>query len=82
MKPPTRTARMLPGPRWPWLDCKQPGASQALPEPMQDALGDGQDDLVVVLADYYEPHHCDPPREDPTEPLLRILQREVLLGTW
>lgn len=77
MKPPTRTARVLPGPRWPCLDRKQPGPSQALPEPMQDALADGQDDLLVVLADY-----CDPRFEDPAEPLLRLFQREVLLGTW
>lgn len=65
-------------------------ASQALSEPTQDALGGARRDTegrsegvpAFVLADYCEPHHCDPPREDPTEPLLRTLEREVLLGTW
>lgn len=62
---------------------KRPTASQALPEPLRRVpVGRSQGKPAPVLPDYCEPYHCDPPRPSPTEPLLRALHREVLLGTW
>ncbi len=62
---------------------KRPTTSQVFPEAVQGTLpGRSQDTLAPSLADYCEPYHCDPPREDPRELLLRMLQHEVLLGTW
>ena len=83
MRPKAGETRARSVRRLPTVHRKYSKASQAHPEPLGRAQGYlGQGNPVPPLADYCEPYHCDPPRKNPTEPLLRGLHREVLLGTW
>lgn len=90
MRPMAGAASLRSARQSPEAHRKRSTASQALPEPIRGArmgrrrgaAGESQGDPAPALADYCEPYHCDPPREDPKERLLKTLQHEVLLGTW